>query len=126
MTCKVLEHGTVAEHFGYSLGGGLYVSRDEKDNVTICQHPAGDVRATPSSAVTLSDKQWAEAFKGASRVPEHRAVIEERKRVAAERAAKALERRAAAKAKATKPKRSKPRSRPATRAVEPLENTESL
>lgn len=123
MTCKVLEHGTLAEHFGYSLGGGLYVSRDEKGNVTICQHPAGDVRATPSSAVTLSEKQWAEAFKGASRVPEHRAVAEERKRKAAERAAREQARRDAAGTQ--KPKRSKPRPRPATRVVTETEKPET-
>lgn len=87
-TCKILDQGNEAVHFGASLGGGVYVVHDEDDNITICRHPAGDVQAAPDVVITRPQEDFDEAFAGAERIPEHRAVKEERERKAAEREAK--------------------------------------
>lgn len=67
--CPVLDVGQKAEHYGYPIGGGAFIRRDQKTGaVMICTHP-DDVRTPPTTSVTLSAEQWAAAAEGIDHVP---------------------------------------------------------
>lgn len=88
MTCKVLDQGIEAAHFGHDLGNGVFMSKDSNTGaVTLCRHPAGDVRAEPDVTITLDADQWTAAIAGSGRIPESRAAREAREQRKAKRAA---------------------------------------
>lgn len=71
MSCKVHDTGAGdATHFGASLGGGVYIYQDEgSKDITLCRHPAGDVRSKPDVELTLTAAQFAAAVKNVAARP---------------------------------------------------------
>lgn len=70
MNCKIHDPGQGdAKHFGASLGGGIYIHQAEDKSVTLCRHPADDVRTKPDVELTLSAAQFAAAVKDVAATP---------------------------------------------------------
>jgi len=71
MSCKIQDTGAGdATHFGASLGGGVYIHKAEgADAITLCRHPADDVRSKPDVELTLTAAQFAAAVKNVAARP---------------------------------------------------------
>jgi hypothetical protein len=65
--CKINDRGPDdATHFGFGVGGGVFITKDADGSVTICRHPGENIRAVPDVSIVLSKQQWADAPRDAT------------------------------------------------------------